>query len=322
MGAPSVAVGATDGAPCDLFLHAGQRVPRPCQDGDVGVLRLRGEVVELKDDRVGFAAVDARMLAHVVQQPVPRLADHSDLPLPCFGQVVLAIAPVMIADAGSSAGHTASSASREGLLMLAGSATGAVSSAVHDGSVPSPTDNVAHVGQTRSDSSPVPDAREDVGRVYDFLVAHEAAGREAPEPCYFLAGAGAGERVELPHEAYRVLRHVIEAMRRNLAVTVAPQTQTLTTQQAADLLGVSRPTVIKLLDSGRIPFERAGTHRRILLADLLAYREVRRAEQYAALEAMSAELDEDEDEDVEAVLSQLRQARRSVAARRRAATQA
>ncbi len=163
----------------------------------------------------------------------------------------------------------------------------------------------------------LPDTGEEVGRVYDFLAVQEAAGREAAEPRYFLAGVGVGERVELPHEAYRVLRHVIEAMRRNLAVTVVPQTQTLTTQQAADLLGVSRPTVIKLLDSGRIPFERAGTHRRILLADLLAYRESRRAEQYAALEAMSAELDEDED--VEAVLGQLRQARRSAAARRRAA---
>jgi excisionase family DNA binding protein len=120
----------------------------------------------------------------------------------------------------------------------------------------------------------LPDTGEEVGRVYDFLAAHEAAGRGAFEPRYFLAGAGVGQRVELPHEAYRILRHVIEAMRRNLAVTVVPQTQTLTTQQAADLLGVSRPTVIKLLDSGRIPFERAGTHRRILLADLLGWRAI------------------------------------------------
>lgn len=162
----------------------------------------------------------------------------------------------------------------------------------------------------------LPDAGEEIARIHDFLAAHEEAGREAPEPRYFLVGAGAGEQVELPHEAYRVLRQVIEAMRRNLAVTVVPQAQTLTTQQAADLLGVSRPTVVKLLDEGRIPFERTGTHRRILLRDLLAYRDQRREEQYAALEAMNVDLDED-DEDVDVVLDQLRAARRTVARRRR-----
>src|SRR3954452_8221143 len=99
----------------------------------------------------------------------------------------------------------------------------------------------------------LPDADNDVARVYDFLAAHEQAGRGTPEPRYFLAGPTPGEQVELPHEAYRVLRQVIEAMRQGLAVTVVPQSQTLTTQQAADLLGISRPTVIKLLDDGKIP---------------------------------------------------------------------
>ncbi|MGH3635806.1 MAG: helix-turn-helix domain-containing protein [Mycobacterium sp.] len=160
----------------------------------------------------------------------------------------------------------------------------------------------------------LPDADDEVARVSEFLAAHEKGGRDAPEPRYFLAGPGAGERVELPPEAYRVLRQVIEAMRQNLAVTVVPQTQMLTTQQAADLLGVSRPTVIKLLDEAKIPFDRAGTHRRILLRDLLDYRARRREEQYALLAAMTA----DEEDDPEAVLDQLRAARHAVAERRRA----
>lgn len=163
----------------------------------------------------------------------------------------------------------------------------------------------------------LPEAGEEIARVHDFLAAQEKAGGEVSAPRYFLAGADAGEQVELPHEAYRVLRQVIEAMRRNLAVTVVPQAQTLTTQQAADLLGVSRPTVVKLLDDDKIPFVRTGTHRRILLQDLLAYRDQRREEQYAALEAMNVDLGEDED--VAAVLDQLRQARRTAARRRRGA---
>jgi excisionase family DNA binding protein len=132
----------------------------------------------------------------------------------------------------------------------------------------------------------------------------------------FLAGSSPGDRVELPAEVYRMLRQVVEALRQGFAVTVAPLAQTLTTQQAADLFGVSRPTVIKLLDEDRIPFERVGTHRRILLRDLLVYREQRRAEQYAALEATAVDIDDEQDLDT--ALEQLREARRTVTARRRA----
>jgi len=89
----------------------------------------------------------------------------------------------------------------------------------------------------------------------------------------------------------------------------------LTTQQAADLLGVSRPTLIKLLDSDQIPYERIGTHRRIQLRDLLTYREQRRAAQYAALDAISAPIDDEED--AATVLADLREARKVIAKRRR-----
>lgn len=131
-----------------------------------------------------------------------------------------------------------------------------------------------------------------------------------------LAGASPDDRVELPPELYRVLRQVVDALDQGLAVTVAPLTQALTTQQAADLLGVSRPTVIKLLNEQKIRFERIGSRRRIMLRDLLAYRQQRRAEQYAALEATAADIDREED--LADALAQLREARRVVAARRRA----
>lgn len=160
----------------------------------------------------------------------------------------------------------------------------------------------------------LPDKDEQVAKVYDFLEAHEKAGRGRPEPRYYLASSTPNDRVELPAEVYRVLQQVVTALQQGLAVTVAPTTQTLTTQQAADLLGVSRPTVIKLLDSGKMPFERVGTHRRILLRDLLTYREQRRAEQYAALEATAVDLDDEED--LEGVLQRLRETRGAIARRR------
>lgn len=165
----------------------------------------------------------------------------------------------------------------------------------------------------------LPGADEQVAEVFDFLKAHEKTGQPPLMPRYFLAGAAPGDRVELPAEVYAVLRQVVEALRQGLAVTVAPRTLAVTTQQAADLLGVSRPTVVKLCDEGKIPFERIGTHRRLLLPDVLAYRENRRAEQYAALHATSVEIDDEEDLDV--ALGRLREARRAVARRRRGLTE-
>jgi excisionase family DNA binding protein len=162
----------------------------------------------------------------------------------------------------------------------------------------------------------LPDADGQMAEVYDFLQAHEQAGRGRLSPQYFLSGSTPGDRVELPIEVYRLLRQVIGALQQGLAVTVAPLTKTLTTQQAAELLGVSRPTVIKLLDDNKIQFERAGTHRRILLRDLLKYRELRRAEQYAALDATAA-LGLDDEEDLGAALASLRESRQAIARRRR-----
>src|SRR6266511_2543238 len=79
-----------------------------------------------------------------------------------------------------------------------------------------------------------------------------AAGpaRRGRRPCGTPAAgaAGGGERIELPAEVFEVLRQVVLAMTEGQAVTVAPHHQTLTTQEAADLLGVSRPTLVRLLE--------------------------------------------------------------------------
>jgi excisionase family DNA binding protein len=152
-----------------------------------------------------------------------------------------------------------------------------------------------------------------LGLVLDLLTADEARD---PSPRYYLVGPADDEPVELPREVYDVLLHVVEAMRRGLSVTVSPTSQTLTTQQGADLLGISRPTLIKALDAGELPYTRTGTHRRIALTDVLDYREHRRRAQYAAIDAMAGE--SDESADIAETLADLREARRVIAARRRA----
>lgn len=152
--------------------------------------------------------------------------------------------------------------------------------------------------------------------VYDFVQARARKTTSSDEPRYFLSGPGPGDQVELPQEMYEVLRYAIDAMHEGLAVQIAPVSKTLTTQQAADLLGVSRPTIIRLLETGQIPFDRVGTHRRVLLTDVVTYRQRRRDEQYAALDAIAADTDEEFDIDEE--LQALRAARKEAARRRRA----
>lgn len=114
-----------------------------------------------------------------------------------------------------------------------------------------------------------------------------------PEPAALVGPDG--QTVPLPLEAFRVLVAVAAAMREGKAITVAPIDQLLTTQEAADFLGISRPTLVKLLESGRISFERPGAarHRRVRLQDVLAYRDRRRAERRAALDALTYEAAED-----------------------------
>ncbi len=102
-----------------------------------------------------------------------------------------------------------------------------------------------------------------------------------------------GESVELPDVLHSILDKVVSAMRRGKAITLAPHAMRLTTQEAADLLGISRPTLIKLLEDGRIPYETPNRHRRIRLLDLLNYQSIRHTERQEVLRDLTNEAQED-----------------------------
>ena len=120
----------------------------------------------------------------------------------------------------------------------------------------------------------------DLGR---FLELHDEAA--------LLLGPD-GERVPLPEEVYAVLVKVVEALREGKVITVVPRTERVTTQEAADFLGISRPTLVKLLDQGKIPYDQPGRHRRILFSDLLRYVQRQREERAAALDRMTEDASE------------------------------
>lgn len=85
---------------------------------------------------------------------------------------------------------------------------------------------------------------------------------------------------------------LLEAVGAGLPVDITALPAELTTGQAADLLGVSRPTVVSLVDRGALAASRVGTHRRLRTVDVLAYRDRARQDRSAALDELVAVSDE------------------------------
>ncbi|HEX7659088.1 MAG TPA: helix-turn-helix domain-containing protein [Pseudonocardiaceae bacterium] len=116
--------------------------------------------------------------------------------------------------------------------------------------------------------------------------------QKAPEQATLVEPDGVS--VPLPEQLNRVLRVAAEALAEGHAVTMAPLHTLLSTQEAAELLNISRPTLLRLLESGEIPCEKPGRHRLIRLTDLLAYRDRLHRQRREDLARLTREAAEDD----------------------------
>jgi excisionase family DNA binding protein len=91
------------------------------------------------------------------------------------------------------------------------------------------------------------------------------------------------EPVEVPASAFDALKFVVDAMAKGQTIVLMPRGSYVTTQQAAELLHVSRPHVVRLCDEGKLPFERVGSHRRLRIEDVLDFKSARAKDRDAKL---------------------------------------
>lgn len=102
-------------------------------------------------------------------------------------------------------------------------------------------------------------------------------------------GMEAERAVTLPNQAFELFLEILGQMANGNAVTIIPIHAELTTQQAADLLNVSRPHLVGLLEAGTLPYRRVGTHRRLLAKDVLAYKGRDEARRREVLDELTAD---------------------------------
>jgi excisionase family DNA binding protein len=96
-----------------------------------------------------------------------------------------------------------------------------------------------------------------------------------------------GEATSIPESVFYVLERVAEVLASGDSITVVPVGKEVTTQQAADVLNISRQYLVRLLDEGRIPFRKTGKHRRLRIEDILAFKEQRDKDRRAGLRELS-----------------------------------
>jgi excisionase family DNA binding protein len=130
-----------------------------------------------------------------------------------------------------------------------------------------------------------PEQRADVEALFRALDAMAHTTRRHAPKCKLVGPKG--ETIALPESLFYALERVAEVMARGDSVTIVPVGKELTTQQAANLLNVSRQYVVRLLDEKRIPFTKTGKHRRLRIEDVLAFKDTRDRDRRAGMRELS-----------------------------------
>lgn len=112
--------------------------------------------------------------------------------------------------------------------------------------------------------------------------------RQKHVQCRILHDDQTEETITIPSSAFRLLAEILSEMAKGNACSLIPVHAELTTQQAADVLNVSRPYLIELLEKGQIPHRKVGTHRRVRLQDVTEYKRRTDAARRKSLEELSA----------------------------------
>jgi excisionase family DNA binding protein len=155
--------------------------------------------------------------------------------------------------------------------------------------------------------SPAPTDVDELAKVLSFIEAHEARHGTSLEPAFFLSGAGEHDRVELTEQLHAILKRVVHALSHGQSISILTRDQEISTQQAAEILGLSRPTVVKLIDEGELSAHVPGAVRRKLrLADVLAYRAELRARRNQFITESSAQYDDADADEIAELLAEAR----------------